>query len=196
LDQETIPPFTVFFSGFGARVQPLMGLGVLHFLLTLGALALTAIGDGGVLLQFLARGTLGTPDMAVPDPEQLSTMSLVLALLAYVPIMLAFAYAPLLVAWRGFGLSKALFFSLVGTWRAWRGMLGFMAAIMTYGILLPSLGMMLLTALGVSEALVTTFIVVPILAVLAPTVVSGFYTSYAAVLPEPQPATRDHVAAQ
>ena len=184
LDQETMPPFTVLFAGFGARLQSLMGLGVLHFLLTLAALALTAIGDGGVLLQYLARGTLGIPELAMPAPEQLSPVGLGLAILAYVPIMLAFAYAPLLVAWRGFGLGKALFFSLVASWRAWRGLIGFLAAIITYGVLLPSLGMMLLTLLGVAESLVTALVVVPILAILAPTVVSGFYSSYAAVLPE------------
>ena len=184
LDQETMPPFMVLFSGFGSRQQPLMGLGVLHFLLTLAALALTAVGDGGVLLQYLARGTLGTPELAMPAPEQLSLLGLGLAILAYIPIMLAFAYAPLLVAWRGFGLGKALFFSAVASWRAWRGLIGFLAAIITYGVLLPSLGMMVLTLLGVGEALVTAFIIVPILAILAPTVVSGFYSSYLAVLPE------------
>ena len=187
LDQDTMPPFTVLFAGFGPRLQPLMGLGVLHFLLTIAAVALTAIGDGGVLLQYLARGTLGAPELAMPEPDQLSVLGLVLALLAYMPVMLAFAYAPLLVAWRGFGLGKALFFSAVASWRAWRGLLGFLAAIVTYGMLLPSLGMTLLTLLGVSEALVTALIIAPILAILAPTVVSAFYSSYAAVLPENNP---------
>ena len=99
--------------------------------------------------------------------------------------MLAFAYAPLLIAWRGFGLGKALFVSLVGSWRAWRGLLGFLGAIMAYGVLLPSLAMMLLTLLGIDEALVTALVMVPMLAIIAPTVVSGFYSSYGAVLSEP-----------
>ena len=42
LDAETMPSFTLFFSGFKNRLQPLMALGVLHFLLTLAVLALTA----------------------------------------------------------------------------------------------------------------------------------------------------------
>lgn len=187
LDHETMPAFTVLFSGFGARLQPLMGLGVLHFLLTVGALALTALGDGGVLLQYMARSTLGSPDMAMPAPEQLSAGGLLLALMVYLPIMLAFSYAPLLVAWRDFGLGKALFFSLVGSWRAWRGLLGFLAAIMVYGVLLPSLGMTLLALLGVGESLVTMLVIVPMMAILAPTVVSGFYSSYGAVIPESPP---------
>lgn len=189
LDQETPPTFTVMFSGFGPRLQPLMGLGILHFLLTLGALAMTAVGDGGILLQYMVRGMLGAPDLPMPKPEQLSLTGLVLAVLAYVPIMLAFAYAPLLVAWRGFGLSKALFFSLVASWRAGLGLLGFLTAIVMYGVLLPSLAMMLLSALGVDETLVTSLIVVPIIVVLAPTVVSGFYSSYLQVLAVPSGET-------
>ena len=196
LDQETMPPFTVLFSGFGTRLQPLMGLGIIHFLLTLGALALTALGDGGLLLQYMARGTLGAPDMAMPNPSQLSLVGLVLALLAYLPVALAFAYAPILVAWRGFGLTKALFFSLVGSLRAWRGLLGFLAAIIVYGVLLPSVFMMALFALGVSENMVTALVIVPIMAILAPTIVSGFYTSYGAVLPEQPSAARVNAAIQ
>lgn len=183
LAQETMPSFTVIFSGFGPRLQPLMGLGVLHFFFTLGALALTAVGDGGILLHYMARGMLGNPDLAMPDPAQLSMVGLVLAIAAYVPILLAFSYAPLLVGWRGFSLGKALFFSLVASWRAWRGMIGFLSAILLYGVLLPSLAMMLLVSLGLDDALVTSLVVVPIIVVLAPTVVSGFYTSYERVLP-------------
>ena len=196
LDQETMPPFTVLFSGFGTRLQPLMGLGVLHFLLTLGVLTLTALADGGVLLQYMARGTLGAPEMAMPDAAQWSLLGLLLALLVYVPVMLAFAYAPLLVAWRGFGLTKALFFSLVGSLRAWRALFGFLMAIAAYGVLLPSLIMMTLFALGLSENLVMALVIVPIMAILAPTVVSGFYTSYGAVLPESASVTRANAVGQ
>lgn len=187
LDQEAMPPFTLLFSGFGVRLQALMSLGILHFLLSIGALALTAIGDGGVLLQYMARGALGAPELRMPAPEQLSILGLVLALAAYVPIMLAFAYAPLLVAWRGFALGKALFFSLVASWRAWRTLLGFFLAIVVYGVLLPALVMALLTAVGLSESMVTALVVVPMMAVFAPMVVSGFLSSYGAILPEQQP---------
>lgn len=185
LDWETMPSFTILFSGFGSQLQPLMGLGLLHFLLTVGALALTAFWDGGALLQYMARGTLGAPDLPMPDPTQLPAAGLALALLAYVPVLLAFAYAPLLVAWRGFGLGKALFFSLVASWRAWRGLIGFLAALAVYGIFLPSLIMMLLIASGLDDTLVTSLVIVPIVAILAPTVVSGFYASYAQLLPPP-----------
>lgn len=120
----------------------------------------------------------------MPEPEQLSLAGLVLALVAYVPVMLAFAYAPMLVAWRGFGLGKALFFSLVGSWRAWRALLGFFLAIVVYGVLLPAVAMALMTAIGLSESMSTALVVVPMMAIFAPIVVSGFYSSYGAILPE------------
>jgi hypothetical protein len=185
LDAETMPSFTLMFSGFRNRLQPLMGLGVLHFLLTLGVLGLTAAFDGGTLLQFMARSTLGTgADATTLNPENLSLTAMLIALAVYVPVMLAFAYAPLLVAWRGFGVGKALFFSLVGSWRAWQGLMGLFCAILAFGVLVPALAMMLLVALGVGEAVVTSLVVVPLMAVLAPTVVSAFLSSYRDVVPD------------
>lgn len=190
LDSETMPNFMLLFSGFRNRLQPLMGLGALHFLLTLGVLGLTALVDGGVLLQFMARTTLGAGvESPAIDPASLSLNAMLLALAVYMPLMLAFAYAPLLVAWRGFGLGKALFFSLVGSWRAWKGLLGLFCAIATFGILLPSVAMMLLIAMGLSDAAVTSLVVVLLMAVLAPTVVSAFLSSYNDVLPENEGAT-------
>lgn len=190
LDAEVMPSFTLLFSGFRNRLQPLMGLGVLHFLLTLGILALTALFDGGTLLQLMARSTLGVgTDVKTIDPDSLSLSAMLVALAAYVPVMLAFAYAPLLIAWRGFGVGKALFFSLVGSWRAWQGLLGLLLSVLVFGIVLPSLVMMLLLAMGISDTVVTSMIVVPLMAVLAPTVVSAFYSSYREVLPDNEGAS-------
>jgi len=197
LDRDDMPSFTLLFSAFRERLQPLMGLGVLHFLLTLAVLGLTALADGGILLQFMARSTLGgAENAALPDPETLSLTALLIALLAYTPVMLAFAYAPLLVAWRGFSISKALFFSLVASWRAWPGLLGLLTAIVAFGVLLPAVAMMLLLALGVGDTLVTSLLVVLIMAVLAPTLVSAFLSSYNDILPESPPAPEGATPAQ
>lgn len=190
LDSEDMPSFTLLFSGFRTRLQPLMGLGVLHFLLTLGVLGLTALVDGGVLLQIMARTTLGaTGDTTPPDLDSLTVTPLIIAMLVYVPVMMAFAYAPLLVAWRGFGVGKALFFSLVGSWRAWQGLLGLLLTILFFGVVVASLLMMLLMALGVSDTVVTSLVVVPLMAVLAPTVLSAFLSSYNDILPDAEGAS-------
>ena len=44
---------------------------------------------------------------------------------------------------------------------------------------------MLLVSVGLDDELVTSLVVIPIVIVLAPTVVSAMYTSYRAVLPSP-----------
>lgn len=189
LDKEGMPSFTLLFSGFRDRLQPLMGLGVLHFMLSLGVLGLTALFDGGVLLQLMARSTLGaTGNSTPPDLDAVTLTPLVVAMLAYLPVMMAFAYAPLLVAWRGFGVGKALFFSLVGSWRAWQGLLGLLLTILFFGVIVASVLMMLLMALGLSDAVVTSLIVVPLLAVLAPTVLSALLSSYSDILPDAEGA--------
>jgi hypothetical protein len=185
LDSDGMPSFTLLFSGFRGRLQSLMGLGVLHFLLTLGVLGLTALFDGGTLLQLMARSTLGATDSATPpDLENISLTPVIVALLVYTPVMMAFAYAPLLIAWRGFGVGKALFFSLVGSWRAWQGLLGLFLTILFFGVVVASLVMMLLMALGLGDAVVTSLVVVPLMAVLAPTVLSAFLSSYNDILPD------------
>ena len=190
LDAETMPSFTLLFSGFGSRLQPLMGLGVLHFVLTLGVLGLTALFDGGVLLQLMARSTLGaTTNTTPPDLAAVTLTPLIVAMLAYAPIMMAFAYAPLLVAWRGFGVGKALFFSLVGSWRAWQGLLGLLLTILFFGVIVAALLMMLLMVLGVSDAVATSLVVVPLMAVLAPTVLSALLSSYSDILPDTEGAS-------
>ena len=153
----------------------------------LAAGAASAVNGFLMMLAAFAVGSwLGTRMDGTVLPLALGVWfwSVLIALVAYIPIMLAFAYAPLLVAWRGFGVSKALFFSFVASWRAWPGLLGLFSAIMVFGVLLPSLVMMLLLAVGVGDALVTSLVVVPIMAVLAPTVVSAFLSSYNDVLPE------------
>ena len=60
--------------------------------------------------------------------------------------------------------------------------MGLFSAILVFGVLVPSVVMMLLVALGVGDAVVTSLVVVPLMAVLAPTVVSAFLSSYRDVL--------------
>ena len=86
-------------------------------------------------------------------------------------------------------MGKALFFSLVGSWRAWPGLLGLLLTILFFGDVVASLLMMLLMALGVSDTVVTSLVVVPLMAVLAPTVLSAFLSSYSDVLPDPEGAS-------
>lgn len=191
LDSQTMPSFMFLFSGFRNRCQSLMALGLLHFLITLGVVALTAVVDGGTILQFMAQSALNIEgDAPTLDPESISLGAVALGLVVYMPIMLAFAYSPLLVAWRNFSVGKALFFSLIASCRAWKGLVGLLLAILAFGVLIPSLAMTTLMLLGLNDAFVTSLIAIPLMVVFAPTVVSAFLSSYATILPETEGALK------
>jgi len=72
----------------------------------------TMIFDDGLLMQWLASGT-------IPSPEEISQvrLSAMMALALYLPVMMAFWFAPQLVAWSDFAPTKALFFSFFAVWR-------------------------------------------------------------------------------
>ena len=99
-------------------------------------LGIVALIDSGVLFQYLV---LGTP----PDDQALSSdnflLAVLLALLLYAPIIMAYWYAPVLVAWHDLPASKALFFSLVACLRNWRAFLVYALTVMVFGAMLPGL---------------------------------------------------------
>lgn len=60
------------------------------------------------------EGTDAAREAALQDPALLKT--LLLAMLAYVPISIAFWHAPALVQWAGQSVGKAIFFSAMACW--------------------------------------------------------------------------------
>ena len=106
------------FQPFRERLKPLLGLA---FVLMLCVLLVTSLL---VLLDSEFARALGQPNAmeALLKPEnQLSTLALFVLL---TPIIMAYWFAPLLVAWRQFSIAKALFFSFMTTLRNWRPVLG------------------------------------------------------------------------
>jgi hypothetical protein len=94
--------------------------------------------------------------------------------------MMAFWFAPVLVAWNRIGAAQSLFYSFFAVWRNWR-------AFLVYGAVVTFVGSALLMAVGLlallmhgdpnlaqSLALVLTF----------PTLFASFYASYRDVFPE------------
>ncbi|MCL4184716.1 MAG: hypothetical protein KJ011_14845 [Burkholderiaceae bacterium] len=107
----------------GRAWRPLMLLGVVNALSTIGALALAAVADGGMLMR-LATGQFGVDEAPV---DGRLTIAAIVFVLAYLPVQMAMWYAPLFIAWRRTPVAQALFFSLVGVWRNRR-------AFMVYGL--------------------------------------------------------------
>lgn len=92
---------------------------------------------------------------------------------------MAYWYAPVLVAWHGFPVSKAIFFSFVASLRNWRAFLSYGLAIVFFGGVLPGIVLALLSLVfpqGIR--FFTALFSLPLLLVFAPTLYASFYVSY------------------
>ncbi|WP_319242329.1 BPSS1780 family membrane protein [uncultured Propionivibrio sp.] len=163
-----LPP--VLFSGFSAHVPILMTLGGIYLCAALLIFAVTSLIDGGVLFNLFVVG--GEFD------ETLSTNAVLvaaqIATVLFVPLVMAYWYAPILAAWHGYSAAKSLFFSLVACMRNWRAFLVYGFGLIGCGIallMLSGLVSSVLSGAGKLSFLVVGFIGMPI-------VYASFYVSY------------------
>lgn len=173
------------FSGFQKETKTLVTLGGLYLGATLVTLGASAIADGGLFLQTM----LGD---AKPSPEEVASGEFLaaaqIALVLMMPVIMAWWYAPVLAAWHGFSAGKALFFSLAACLRNWRAFLAYTACALFFGGLLPGLLLGVLVSLMPAAAgIVPTLVTLPLIFVLAPTLVASFYVSYREVFSEDAP---------
>ncbi|MDX9706711.1 MAG: BPSS1780 family membrane protein [Azospira sp.] len=171
--------FAALFSGFSGgwkapAARPLLTLGVLYLAASLLALFASSLVDGGLFMQTMLGGHQ-------PSEADLAEGTLVAgaqaALLLMAPVIMAWWYAPVLVAWHGFGAGKALFFSFAACLRNWPAFLAYGACVTVFCALLPGILLgFLFAALG-APGLVTLF-VMPLLLMLGPTLVASGYVSY------------------
>ncbi|WP_313953088.1 BPSS1780 family membrane protein [Accumulibacter sp.] len=164
------------FSGFEKNLRALLTLGAIYLAATVGILALSALADGGALMQLMLAGHK-------PDEESMTSGDLLLAtqiaLVLLCPLVMAYWYAPILAAWHGLSPGKALFFSFIACVRNWRAFLVYSLATMVAATLLPALILGVLVALlpdGI--ALLTVLVTMAIVLILAPTLFASFYVSY------------------
>jgi hypothetical protein len=168
------PP--ILFSGFRRNLRPLLVLGVVYGVVSVVILGIVALIDSGVLFQYLV---LGNP----PDDQALSSadflLAVQLALLLYAPIIMAYWYAPVLVAWHDLPAGKALFFSFVACLRNWRAFLVYALSVMVFGALLPGLMVGLLISMipagGNQFSILLTLLIVLIF---MPSLYASFYVTY------------------
>lgn len=152
------------FDGFRRAPAPQLALGVLYLAclaVLLGASWL--LDDGAVAQAMRAPG-------AELQPEMRGTLAVVM--LSYVPVIMAFWFAPVLVAWHAVGVAKSVFFSFVACLVNWR-------AFLVYGaltLLAPALALLALAhALGVAAL---RAIALPLVLFALPTLLASFYASY------------------
>ena len=112
------------------------------------------------------------------DPAEMLAMLARLLLIA-APVLTAFWFAPLLVAWDGVPALKSVFFSFVASLRNWRAFAAYGLAVAMVGVVIP--GLILLVAGSLSPTLLNIFSValrMLLVFVMAPVLMASVYLSY------------------
>ena len=195
LDQGRKLRLELLFSGFRSNLRALLAQGGLYLASGLAILGLSALIDGGLLLQLMVLGT--RPPAAAFEDANLALATMLAAAL-YLPVLAAFWFAPALSAWRKLPAFQSLFYSFFATMRNWR-------AFIAYGLALALLSIICSVALFVLALLVRgvlgnrsqdafVLVMLPIMLTYIPTLFASFYASYRDVFPESEPQAAAEVA--
>ncbi len=111
-------------AGFRRHLPTLVTLGGLYLAATLAIFAVTWPIDDGTLARWMLFGQAAAPPAG---EEQSFFWAVVAAFALWVPVQLAFWFAPPLVAWDAMSAAKALFFSFFAALRNWAAFLVFAA---------------------------------------------------------------------
>jgi len=168
------PQLLILFSAFGPvqdiTVRRLLLLGALYFAYWMLALLIVSMVNAGDLL------LVGS---AWQDKVQIDLIAIGSLLLLMLPALLAWWFAPVLVAWHEQPVSKALFFSLVACLRNWRPFIFYGASLVVWSTLLPLIIIVLLQSIVPDVARFLSGVLMAIvMLVFAPSLFASFYVSY------------------
>ena len=189
LDQGRKLRFDLLFSGFKSNLPALLGQGGLYLASGLTILGLSALVDGGLLLQLMVLGA--KPPAAAFEDGSLAGAAMLAGSL-YLPVLAAFWFAPALSAWRNLPALQALFYSFFAALSNWR-------AFCAYGLALVLLSLICSVALFVLALLVRgllgdksqnafVLVMLPVMLIYVPTLFASFYASYRDVFPQDEAA--------
>jgi hypothetical protein len=135
VDEKRPPSPPLLISAFKSnRAKAVLMLGTWYVLEIAAILLVSTAIDGGAMVEWITAGRK-------PGPEEMSNIQLaaLVSMALYVPVMMAFWFAPQLVVWSDFTPIKALFFSFFAVWRnraaffryalTWAGLTLFVGAI-------------------------------------------------------------------
>jgi len=121
-----VPGPELLLAGFRGNPAAQLRLGGVYLLAMIAVLMATVLADGGQFAQAMTgRARLEIADLQ--KPELLDAMMIGAALQTV--LLAALWYAPLLVAWNGLPVSKAVFFSAAAALINWRALVAYGAAI-------------------------------------------------------------------
>ena len=124
--QGAMPDLGMLVSGFRANLAAQLKLGGVYLAAMMAVLVATALADQGHFAQaMIGRERLEFADLQ--NPAVLQAMLIGAGL--QTALLTALWYAPLLVAWNGLTVSKAIFFSTAAALINWRALLAYAIAI-------------------------------------------------------------------
>jgi hypothetical protein len=178
------PSLRHIFEPFAHNRQAQFRLGLVYLGGFALALVASALFDGGLFLKAWLVGGIDARQMDTLRPGILAFFGLLS------PVILAFWFAPALVHWKDMAPAKALFFSVFAGLRNWRAFLIYSLAWMFFILVVPALmaiALILVLSADIRGATVASFIIMPYLFATMAALVCSYYSSYAAVFPEPPP---------
>ena len=191
IEAGKVPALSLLWSGFRQRPATLITLGGLYLLAMLASLGLSAFADGGVLFNWIVMGDPPAAD-AIRDGRLAN--ALLVGGLTGTPILMAFWFSPVLVAWRGMGAAKSLFYSFFASLKNWRAFLTYGMGVVAVGMLM-SIALTVLAVLFGGNAAMLRGIMLALTMLMLPTVFASFYFGYRDVFPDEVPeATVESIA--
>lgn len=113
VDEGRPPSPPLLISAFKSQeAKAVYTLGSFYLLEIIVIFLVTWVIDGGLLIEWIAMGKAPAPE----NMEQVRIAGITAGVL-YIPVMMAFWFAPQLVVWSGFAPLKAIFFSFFAVWR-------------------------------------------------------------------------------
>jgi hypothetical protein len=189
LDQGRRLGVALLFSGFRSNLAALLTQGGVYLASGLAILGLSALIDGGALLQLMILGER-PPASSFEDGSLAGAAALAGAL--YLPVLAAFWFAPALSAWRNLPAFQSLFYSLFAAWRNWRAFLAYGSAVLLLGLVcsfaLFVLALLLRGLLGDKSQNALLLVVLPVMLTYVPTLFASFYASYRDIFPSVEAA--------
>lgn len=172
------------FSGFRESLRGQLVLGVVFLACLALLLGATTLFDRGALAHSMLAGSPGGG--SEQDSGGLITATLV-AIALYIPVMMAYWFSPVLVAWHGIGVVKALVFSFLACALNWRAFLAYGVVTMLMTVVAPSflLSSLTLVAGGKGGGHIGVLLYALFL-VMLPTLVASFYVSYRDIFGTPE----------
>ena len=170
-------------AGFRQNLPSQLALGVVY-LASMGLmLAASSLADDGALARWMVTGA--RPPVEVIQSNEFMA-ALIIAAVAYMPVMMLYWFAPTLVAWHSMPAAKALFFSLFACLMNWRAFMAYGIASALVLFVAPFLLLfVLMLASGGALRPGVMALLFPFVLSMMPTLFASFYASYRDIFAEP-----------